>query len=153
MLLVVTLLPSCFVLSGDYLYWTDWIEREVGRVDKHNGTRRTVILEQLPDLMGIKAVNISAVEGLFQLSLPQGLTMTARNHDNHLGEIYPMMLNDLSCTFGVSFSRFHCCGRRGHCLWPSWYRPVLARSASGPRGYESPCLHASVCNSSCLFVG
>jgi len=47
------------------LYWTDWIEREVGRVHKHNGTRRTVILEQLPDLMGIKAVNISAVEGAF----------------------------------------------------------------------------------------
>ena len=50
--------------SGDYLYWTDWIERKVGRVNKHNGTRRTVVLEQLPDLMGIKAVNISAVEGL-----------------------------------------------------------------------------------------
>ena len=62
---MLMLLPSWFVFAGDYLYWTDWIEREVGRVHKHNGTRRTVILEQLPDLMGIKAVNISAVEGLY----------------------------------------------------------------------------------------
>jgi len=53
------------VCAGDYLYWTDWIQREVGRVHKHNGTHRTVILEQLSDLMGIKAVNISAVQGLY----------------------------------------------------------------------------------------
>jgi len=45
------------------LYWTDWIERKVERVHKHNGTRRMVILEQLPDLMGIKAVSISDVQG------------------------------------------------------------------------------------------
>ena len=34
--------------------------------------------------------------------------MTATNHDDQLGEIYPTMLNDheLSCTFGVSFSRY-----------------------------------------------
>jgi len=35
------------------------------------------------------------------------------NHDDQLGEIYPTMLNELNCTFGVSFSRFHCCGRHG----------------------------------------
>ena len=28
------------------------------------------------------------------------------NHDDQLGEIYPTMLNELNCTFGVSFSRF-----------------------------------------------
>jgi len=55
-------LGLCFD-SGDYLYWTDWIERKVERVHKHNGTRRMVILEQLPDLMGIKAVSISDVQG------------------------------------------------------------------------------------------
>ena len=32
--------------------------------------------------------------------------MTATNHDDQLGEIYPTMLNELNCTFGVSFSRF-----------------------------------------------
>ena len=46
------------------------------------------------------------------------------NHDDQLDEIYPTMLNELNCTFGVSSSRFHCCGRHGHGLWPSWYRPV-----------------------------
>ena len=49
-------------------------------------------------------------------------TMMATNHDDQLGEIYPTMLNELNCTFGV----FHVfiavavmvmvCGRRG--LWP-----------------------------------
>ena len=44
--------------------------------------------------------------------------MMAINHDDQLGELYPTMLNELNCTFGVSFSRFHCrgrhgCGRRG----------------------------------------
>jgi len=59
-------------------------------------------------------------------------TMTARNHDDQLGEIYLTMLNELCCTFGVSFfSHFHhcesvtvmviVCGRCG--LWPSRYRP------------------------------
>jgi len=41
-------------------------------------------------------------------------TMTATNHDDQLGEIYPTMLNEFNCTFGVSFSRFHCCGRHVH---------------------------------------
>jgi len=63
------------VCSGDYLYWTDWIERKVGRVHKHNGTLRTVILEQLPDLMGLKAVNISAVEGLSHLTHTRHMTV------------------------------------------------------------------------------
>jgi len=63
--LVSLFIAKLVLFAGDFLYWTDWIEREVGRVHKHNGTHRTVILEQLPDLMGIKAVNISAIEGLF----------------------------------------------------------------------------------------
>jgi len=51
--------------------------------------------------------------------------MTTTNHDSHkqydqLGEIYPTMLNELNyCTFGISLSRFHCCGYHGHGLWPS----------------------------------
>jgi len=46
--------------------------------------------------------------------------MTATNHDDQLGEIYSAMLNELNCTLGVSFSRFHCCS-----LWPLWYSPSL----------------------------
>ena len=33
--------------------------------------------------------------------------------------------NDVNCTSGVSFSRLHCCGRHGHCLWPSWFVAVM----------------------------
>ena len=54
----------------------------------------------------------------------RGSKITANNHDDQLGEIYPMMLNELNCTFGVSLSRFRCCGHDGHDLWPSWYRPT-----------------------------
>jgi len=50
-------------------------------------------------------------------------TMMAGNHDDQLGEIYAAMLSELNCTFGVSFSRFHCCGRHGRGLWPSWLWP------------------------------
>ena len=53
-------------------------------------------------------------------------TMMATNHDDQLGEIYPTMLNELNCTFGVSFSRFHCCGHHGHGLWPPWFVAVMA---------------------------
>jgi len=60
----------------------------------------------------------------------RGSTMTGTNrngqeeHDDQLGEIYPTTLNELSCTFGVSFSRFHwscrhvmVCGRHGMGPW------------------------------------
>jgi len=53
----------------------------------------------------------------------RGSKMTATNHGDQLGEIYPTMLNELSCTLGVSFSCLRCCGRHGHGLQPSWYRP------------------------------
>jgi len=51
--------------------------------------------------------------------------MVATNHDDQLGEIYPTMLNELNCTFAVSFSRFQCCGRHGHGLWPPWFVAVI----------------------------
>jgi len=58
--------------------------------------------------------------------------MTATNHNDQLVEIYPTMLNELNCTFGVSFFRVFTavavmlmvCGRGG--LLSSWYtyRPL-----------------------------
>ena len=49
-------------------------------------------------------------------------------HDDRLGEIYPTMLNELNCTFVVSFScliavavTVMVCGHR--VLWPSWLWP------------------------------
>ena len=55
--------------------------------------------------------------------------MTATNHDDQLGEIYPMMLNELNCTFGISFSRLHCCGRHGQGLWPLWFVAIMVGGA------------------------
>jgi len=52
-------------------------------------------------------------------------TMMASYHDDQLGEIYAAMLNELNCTFGVSFSRLHCCGHHVHGLWPSWFVAVM----------------------------
>jgi len=53
------------------------------------------------------------------------IILTPTNHDDQLGESYPTMLNEPNCAFGVSFSCSHCCGRHGHGLWSSWYRPCL----------------------------
>jgi len=73
--------------------------------------------------------------------------MTVTNHDDQLGEIYPMMLNELNCTFGVGFSRFHCCGRHDHGLWPSWYRPTCRTATAydlSPLGRPGRVLTAAV---------
>lgn len=50
-------LAKCACLSaGDYIYWTDWQRRSIERINKRRGDNRTVIIEQLPDLMGLRAV-------------------------------------------------------------------------------------------------
>jgi len=57
-----------------------------------------VLLEWAPALIGVR-LGFS--------------TMMATNHDDQLGEIYPTMLEltvSVGPTFGVSFSRFYCCG-------------------------------------------
>lgn len=43
-----------FTLLGDYIYWTDWQRRSIERVHKHTAEREFII-DQLPDLMGLKA--------------------------------------------------------------------------------------------------
>ena len=52
----VTDLPHPFSLSilGSYLFWTDWQRRSVERVDKNTGLNRATVLDQLPDIMGVK---------------------------------------------------------------------------------------------------
>jgi len=62
---MLNVLSMAFCCSGDYLYWTDWIQREVGQVHKTDGSQRRIILEQLPDLMGLKAANVTASDGRF----------------------------------------------------------------------------------------
>jgi len=52
------------------------------------------------------------------------MIMTATNHDDQLGEIYPTMLNQLNCTFGVKFFTFSL-------LWPMAIM-VCGRHGIGP---------------------
>lgn len=61
---IYQLLPN-FLFSGDFIYWTDWQRRSIERVNKQTGQNRTLIIDQLPDLMGLKAVNVKKAEGLF----------------------------------------------------------------------------------------
>lgn len=60
MLLMISVLS---ILIGDNIYWTDWQRRSIERVNKHNGTDRKVIVDQLPDLMGLKAVSVFNYSG------------------------------------------------------------------------------------------
>ena len=53
-----------FLCAGDYIYWTDWQRRSIERVNKTTGGQREKIIDQLPDLMGLKAVDVLAKEGV-----------------------------------------------------------------------------------------
>ncbi|XP_068117072.1 low-density lipoprotein receptor-related protein 5 [Hyperolius riggenbachi] len=46
-----------FTLLGDYVYWTDWQRRSIERVHKVRASRE-IIIDQLPDLMGLKAASV-----------------------------------------------------------------------------------------------
>ncbi|XP_017772684.1 PREDICTED: low-density lipoprotein receptor-related protein 6 [Nicrophorus vespilloides] len=48
--------PFGFTLMGDFLYWTDWQRRTISRVHKETGSNRETIVEQLPNIMGLKAI-------------------------------------------------------------------------------------------------
>ncbi|CAH1258892.1 LRP6 [Branchiostoma lanceolatum] len=52
-----------FSLLGNYIYWTDWQRRSIERVHKTTGEDRQIIVDQLPDLMGLKAVNVQRTDG------------------------------------------------------------------------------------------
>ncbi|KAK5877157.1 hypothetical protein CesoFtcFv8_026431 [Champsocephalus esox] len=51
-----------FSLLGDFIYWTDWQRRSIERVNKRTAERE-VIIDQLPDLMGLKAVSVHRASG------------------------------------------------------------------------------------------
>lgn len=55
--------------AGDYVYWTDWHRRTVERVHKLTGQQRSVVVDQLPDVMGLTAVNMSTLTGLTVVAL------------------------------------------------------------------------------------
>lgn len=52
-------LPHVFSVGvlEQWLYWTDWSGRSVERVTKDLGTDRELIVDQLPDMMALKAVH------------------------------------------------------------------------------------------------
>ncbi|XP_042878926.1 low-density lipoprotein receptor-related protein 6-like [Penaeus japonicus] len=60
-----------FSLLDDYLYWTDWQRRSIERVNTINGTREAIV-EQLPDLMGLKAVNVNKKGGSNPCAIDNG---------------------------------------------------------------------------------
>uniref|UniRef100_A0A673HQR6 Low-density lipoprotein receptor-related protein 6-like n=1 Tax=Sinocyclocheilus rhinocerous TaxID=307959 RepID=A0A673HQR6_9TELE len=60
-----------FTLLGDYIYWTDWQRRSIERVHKHS-LEREVIVDQLPDLMGIKATYVHQTFGVNPCALDNG---------------------------------------------------------------------------------
>uniref|UniRef100_A0A4W3II48 Low-density lipoprotein receptor-related protein n=1 Tax=Callorhinchus milii TaxID=7868 RepID=A0A4W3II48_CALMI len=51
-----------FTLLGDYIYWTDWQRRSIERVQKRSAERE-IIIDQLPDLMGLKATGVHRILG------------------------------------------------------------------------------------------
>lgn len=84
-----------FTLLGDYIYWTDWQGRSIERVNKYTGQNRTTIIDQLPDLMGLKAVNIHR---------PSGTNTCAENNGNcsHLCLYRPQPLKHVcTCPIGL----------------------------------------------------
>lgn len=54
-----------FTLLGDYIYWTDWQRRSIERVHKIRASR-DIIIDQLPDLMGLKAASVTKVFGKYE---------------------------------------------------------------------------------------
>nr|XP_046910125.1 low-density lipoprotein receptor-related protein 5-like [Dermatophagoides farinae] len=45
-----------FSMIDEWIYWTDWTLRTIERVHKMTGHGHSIIIENLPDLMGLKAV-------------------------------------------------------------------------------------------------
>lgn len=51
-----------FTLLGEYIYWTDWQSRSIERIHKTTAVRE-IIIDQLPDLMGLKATKVTETYG------------------------------------------------------------------------------------------
>lgn len=58
-------LPHVFGLSlfENYIYWTDWQRRTVERAHKVTGNDRSVVVDQFPEVMGLKVVNLREMRG------------------------------------------------------------------------------------------
>lgn len=67
-------LPHVFALSilDEYLYWTDWQRRSIDRANKITGNNRVTILDQYPDLMGLKVVRLKEITGTSPCAIKNG---------------------------------------------------------------------------------
>ncbi|XP_013065627.2 low-density lipoprotein receptor-related protein 6-like [Biomphalaria glabrata] len=87
-----------FALVDEFIYWTDWQSRTLERVNRYTGLNRTIIIDQLPDVMGIVAVDIHR---------PNGTNTCAGNNGNcsHLCLYRPQPLNHIcACPMGLELT-------------------------------------------------
>ncbi|XP_070199995.1 low-density lipoprotein receptor-related protein 4-like isoform X2 [Littorina saxatilis] len=54
--------PYGLTVAGNYIYWTEWQSSAVQRAEKSNGANVTTILDKLPGVMDIHAVQINHVQ-------------------------------------------------------------------------------------------
>ena len=55
--------PYGLSLLGDYLYWTDWQTQRVNRAYKFTSGQKEVIVDRIPNVMGVKAVYLGKANG------------------------------------------------------------------------------------------
>lgn len=55
--------PFGLSLLDDYLYWTDWQKRSIERAHKLTGNEHEAIIENIPNVMGLKAVHLGKIRG------------------------------------------------------------------------------------------
>ena len=69
-----------FTVLGDRLFWTDWQKKTIDSFNKETGRDRFTIMEGLPDLMGLKAVDRNLTYGKIAHSFGLELHDTVNSH-------------------------------------------------------------------------
>lgn len=59
-------------LLDDYIYWTDWNRKSIERANKITGNDRTVIVDQYPELMGLKVARLKEIKGSSPCAIKNG---------------------------------------------------------------------------------
>lgn len=90
--------------SGDYVYWTDWQRRAIERVNKTSGKQRTVVVDQLPDIMGLAAVSTNFIPGKLALGKAQNFSAEVMNQEHKLEYINPFPTSFLAMLSCINFS-------------------------------------------------
>ncbi|KAK6630230.1 hypothetical protein RUM43_015023 [Polyplax serrata] len=64
--------PFGLSLLGDYLYWTDWSQRSIERVNRFTSNNRQMLADQIANIMDLKAVKLSYYKGKNLCSINNG---------------------------------------------------------------------------------